>query len=462
MSSRRAFRWALLVVAAAVVSPSFVSSQESLDKIKDKLERPGPIKDTLRDLLPGKTRADPMNAEHVAAINAETEWLARSFNDAHYRNTPPNPPEKDRKKTLAYLIGRVDTDVSLMTRSMNDVEPVAAMYTHYFGMHARGVLLNNATSPAPPVAALNLTRALASLAALGQGELSDVLVDVVEADLKKDQAPEAERVKNPDKMPNDGVKYYALRGLHDLMTMPPKPQNMAPVLTPQQRLKVDKLLVKVITTGQAFKDTTPQQEVDGYRVRRREAIKALARETSPALPDKKAGAALTLLRVVARDKSLVPEPSIEERVEAVLGLARMKYDEVKDYNPDYAAYHIGLFLDEFVTYCNTENIIKRPEGGEIHQRPVRVYASRLIEALEAMRAQANDPLVKLTDAERKFVDEAVRQYVDMLGRLEKSPDSKVNPNAYALPKWLAGAKAPNAMLFKGADDTAVPPPAKKQ
>jgi hypothetical protein len=459
MSSRRAFRWALLVVAASVVSPSFVSSQEPLDKIKDKLERPGAIRETLKDLLPGKTKADPMNADHVAAINAETEWLARSFNDPFYRDRPPNPPEADRKKTLAHLISIVERDVTQMTRSMNDVEPVAAMYTHYFGVHARGVLLN---SPAPPVAALNLTRALASLAALGQGELSDVLVDLVEADLKKDQAPEAERVKNPDKMPNDGVKYYALRGLHDLMAMPPKPPAMAPVLTPAQRLKVDKLLVKVITTGQAFKDTTPQQEVDGYRVRRREAIKALARETNPALPDKKAGAALTLLRVVARDKALVPEPSIEERVEAVLGLARMKYDEVKDYNPDYAAYHIGLFLDEFVTYCNTENIIKRPEGGEIHQRPVRVYASRLIEALEAMRTQANDPLIKLTDAQRKFVDEAVKQYVDLLSRLEKSPDSKVNPNAYALPKWLAGAKAPNATLFKGADETAVPPPAKKQ
>jgi hypothetical protein len=460
MSSRRAFRRALGVCTIFVTGVSFLHSQEPLDKIKDKLERPGVIRETLKELLPGNTKADPNNMDHVAAVNAETEWLARSFVDPYYRDTPPNPPEKDRKKTLAFLIGKVDTDVTLMTKSRYDAEPVAAMYTHYFAMHARAVLLNP-KSPAPPVSALNLTRALANLAVLRQGELSDVLVDLVEADLKKDQAPQAERVNDPSKMPNDGVKYYALRGLHDLMALPPKPPNMTPVLTPEQELKVVKLLQKVISTGQTFKDTTPQQEIDGFRVRRREAIKALARELNPAVPDKKDGAALTLLRVVARDKSLAPEPSIEERLEAAVGLAHMKFDEVKDYNPDYAAYHIGLFVDEFVTYCNTENVIKRTEG-PIYLRPVRIYASRLIEALELMRNQVNDPLIKRTDAERKFVNDAINEYnLKVLSRLEKSTDSIVNPNNYELPKWLAAAKAPNALLFKGVEETAVAPPAKK-
>jgi hypothetical protein len=440
----------LSVFALTTTAPAAVRSQQrGLEALKSDLD--GKYRTLLNDLLRGDVEADPKNPDHVAAINTETEYLARRFVDPLFLNTPPNPPEK----TLNYLIGRVTVDLDLMTRSKKNIQPVANLYTHYFGLHAKAVIQGRAK--AIPVAALNLTRALANVSVLGQGELSEVLVDLIEGDLKRDALPEAERLRSPENLPNDGVKYYALRGLQKLLEQTPKPPATE-ILTKDQELKVVQLMNKLITTSQTFKEDTPLQEVDGFRVRRREAVKVLARIPNPVIPNKKDGTAMTLLRVVARDSKLEPVPSMDERVEAAIGLARMKFDQAKDYNPDYAVYHIGLFLDEFKDFCNSN----KPDGNLTIQRPVRVYASRLIEALEVMRAQLDDPALKRTEAEKQFVTEALKQYYnEVLTRLEKASDSRIDPNLYKLNTWLASAKPPNMMLFKGADDTAVEAPKKK-
>jgi hypothetical protein len=297
-----------------------------------------------------------------------------------------------------------------------------------------------------PVSSLNLVRAMENMAVLGQGELGVALAEIIDADLEKDRFSEAERIRDSDKVPNDGVKYYALRGIQKLLDQPPWP-DMTPVLSKEQEQKVVKVLQKLILTTQTFKDGATQQEIDGFRVRRREAIKALAKFTNPSLPDKKDGVAMTLLRVVAKDKALTPEPSFEERLEAAVGLARMKFDQDKDYNPDYAFYHIGPFLDEYVTWSNTTN--------SSYQRPVKIYAARLIDALLSVKPQLEDPTIKRTDAEKKFVTDATTQYLLVLATLEK--DGKINPTTYKFrDNWLASAKPPNNQLFKGVAGTDVP------
>ncbi len=295
---------------------------------------------------------------------------------------------------MAYLIDQVGIDLKEFGGYKALNQPAAKLYTRYFCVNAKSILMGDpARVPTPPVAAINLTRALANLGVLAQGELGETLVEIIDADLEKDKIPEAERLKNPDKLPNDGVKYYALQGLQKLLSQPPQPPLMDPILTPAQEAKIVKVLVKLIRTGQVFKDGTSQQEIDGFRVRRREAIKALAMVGRPSLTDKKDGAAMTLLRIVACDKSITPEPktpepNLDERLEAAVGLARMQFEKEKDYNPDYALQHIALFLDEFITFCNTDNAT--------YQRPVKIYAARLIEALELIRTQLADPTVKRT------------------------------------------------------------------
>ncbi len=438
----------LALITFFVGSSSVVRAQRGLEELERELRTKH--RAVLAELLRGTVAADDAKPEHKDALNAQTEYLARRFVDPIFQSTPPGSTE--RSKTMAYLIDHARIDVDELNRFKANNQAAAKLYTHYFCVHAKAVLLTDPKRT--PVSSLNLMRALANLAVLGQGELGDVLVDVIEEDLKKDQLPEAERLKSTENLPNDGVKYYALRGLQDLLAQPAKPSG-DPFLTKEQEVKVAKLLIKIITTVQKFKDGTTQQEIDGYRVRRREAIKALAYLMKPAVPDKKDGAALTLLRVVARDKSLAPEPTIEERLEAAVGLARMKLEQDKDYNSDYALYHIGLFLDEFVTFCNTENAT--------YQRPIRIYSARLLEALLTIKPQLDDPTIRRTDAEKKYTLDAIDQCGLVLTRLEKLPAmGKLDKNGYKLDAWFADNKVPNTQLFKGVAGTDVAPPTKKE
>ena len=443
----RTVRWLLIPFAFFVSGSSFVHAQKGLEELERELRTKH--RAILVDLLRGNVEANPNTPGHVEAISAETEYLTRRFIDPIFTYAPPGAP---RTKTMTYLIEQVEIDVRQITRSKNDVRAVAKMYTHYFCQHARKVILSD--DRRTPLSSMCLTAALVELASLGQGELGETLAELIEEDLRKDMLTEAERLRDPDKIPNDGMKYYALRGLQTLLAQPPMPA-MVPILSKEQELKVVRVLLRLINTTRTFQEGTTTQEIDGFRVRRREAIKALAFVTTPGVPEKMDGAALTLLRVVARDSKLTPVPSIDERLEAAVGLARMKFDRDADYHPDYAAYHIGLFLNEFVTYCNTDN--------QKYQRPVRVYASRLFEALDSIKIQANDPANKQTAEEKKFALSMVELCQPVLEKLERAPDGRVNPNDVGLDKlktWVASTRPPNALLFKGVAESTVLPPKK--
>src|SRR5439155_24946604 len=73
-------------------------------------------------------------------------------------------------------------------------------------------------------------------------------------------------------------------------------------------------------------DDLPRDEREGMRVVTREAVRALALNRRVAITDDKGAVvdspALTLLRV-ARADGLVPEPRIDSRVEAAIGVAHM-------------------------------------------------------------------------------------------------------------------------------------------
>ena len=447
---RGAVRW-LLFLGVFFAGSSLVRAQKGLEELERDLYKKHRL--ILVDLLRGIVVGNDKLPEHTEALSAQTEYLTRRFVDAVFVDAPPGSPPK---KSMEFLIDQVEVDLKQLRDNKAKNQAAAKLYTHYFCLHAKGVIQKD--EKRNPRSTLNLTRALMNLATLGQGELGETLADLIEDDLKNDAYSEAQHLQDPIMFPfpNDGMKYYALRGLQVLLAQPPGP-SMVPVVSKEQEVKIVKVLQKLINTTRTFKEGTLQQEIDGFRVRRREAIKALALIANPAVPDKADGAALTLLRVVARDSKLQPEPSIDERLEAAVGLARMKFDKDGEYHPDYAAYNIGLFVDELVTYCNVA------DGNTKYPRPIHVYAARLLEALESIKTQTKDAANKRADPEKTFAIAAVETCQLVLAKLEKAPESKVNPNDVDLTKlksWLADAKMPNATLFKGVAGTAVAPPKK--
>ena len=69
-------------------------------------------------------------------------------------------------------------------------------------------------------------------------------------------------------------------------------------------------------------------------------------------------------------------------MEAAIGLARMRPDKEKDYQPAYAAQQIALMIPDFTVFYRN--------NFQDH-RPCRVYAAQLAEALDGMREDTKDP-----------------------------------------------------------------------
>jgi hypothetical protein len=351
------------------------------------------------------------------------EDVARSY---VYEVTSPDTQSKP---------GEMDKAVKAAELTINEIfkrKKTTAVVRQEFGkqmqLALRQVLENDRQ---PVIAKLNAARILAPLLAdSGQEELVPTALALLQ---------------NPNE--SDAVKLYALRGLKAFLALGNAPM---PVVFKDKKLEGQCIvaLVQFIERKPAgVSDRTPTDELDGLRYVRREAIRALAEVRAPVLPDNKdAHAALTLLRVVrgyldAEGKTpLVPSPRIDEQVEAAIGLAKMRSALAKDYQPDYAAYHIAYFVGQFgLRYTN------RKDNKE-ERRPWLIYAARLTEALEAMGADSKDPYVQ------KAVPEALRVLIGISETMKGDRGSD-------LLKWVRTNPRRDGSLFKGAPDTAVPPPA---
>jgi hypothetical protein len=216
------------------------------------------------------------------------------------------------------------------------------------------------------------------------------------------------------------------------------PAQPQPVMSKERKEKVITTLLAFISRKTEFLDKTPQEEIEGYRVLRREAVAALNHCELPALSDGKTRPALVLLRLMANE-GFAPEARMDERMEAAIGLARMQPEQDKNYSPDYAAQQIGVFLEQWVTYALSEQ-------GKKAKLPYKIYSARLIEALDAMNAAAKNP----------YVTKVVKLALPLLDRIEKG-----NTNVDPLPLATLVKDEPpaNGQLYKDVKDSMVKPAA---
>ena len=170
--------------------------------------------------------------------------------------------------------------------------------------------------------------------------------------------------------------------------------------------------------------------------------RALAQGPYPTLADK-SRPALLLLKVAARD-GIVPEPRLDERVEAAIGVAHARPDLDADYQPDYAAHQLGLFAADFAVHFAQWKQDSLTDASV----PWKVDAGRLIEALEQMKTQAKSAYVG------KVVDEAVK----LLLNIERGADA----NPFDLQQALQTEPSPSPELYKGDAASIVKPANRKE
>jgi hypothetical protein len=371
-------------------------------------------------LFKGQIQFELNDKEHVKAIDCAVRWAVYRFFLEEYHKVG----SADATKTINRLHQDFDLDLRYIADGKEKMKELGPLYGKKVALYGKKVMEVQAFKP---IAKVNVARVLARSAVLGQGELADVLVDLLQ-----------------DANQNDGVKYYALQGLSNLFNLP---MQEPPVLNRDRQAKAIKAVIEFVNRKAAFTAVTGPDEVEGFRVLRREAIRALAACRIPAINDTDRPA-LVLLRVVARE-DFEPKLRMDERIEAAIGLARMRMEKNSNYQPDYAAQQIALFLDEFTTWVQEE---RRKTDVLNEKRPRRIAAARMLEALEVMKNENKSPYID------KLYQDGKAGFKPLLERVEK--DLEADPSDLLA---LVDNNPPAAKeLFKGVADSTVKAPNRKE
>ncbi len=196
---------------------------------------------------------------------------------------------------------------------------------------------------------------------------------------------------------DDGAALYTLRSLKELYrslaTTAPlrtdrEKRNAPTALKPDLEEKNLTILADFIEKSPAFLSGAASDEIQGFRLLRREAIRALAANGKAKLG--KTSPALTLARVLTRPRAQANPADafrLDEQVDAAIGLVQTKPE--KDFNSNLAAGLVGHFLSEYLAQYGD-----RANNGELKSFPFAYHAARLNTALADWTTSTN-PSVKM-------------------------------------------------------------------
>jgi hypothetical protein len=295
-----------------------------------------------------------------------------------------------------------------------------------------------------PIASINAALILEKMTSLGIEEATDPLIDAL-----------------TDKDMNDGTKFCAAEGLKEFFRLGYPPPDGTPVVFKDKarEARAVQALIALIDRRPPQSPPPTHEELDGFQVLRREAIRALALSRYPVILDAKGAAqgktALTLLKVMRND-GLNPPPRLDEQVEAAVGIAMLKLHPHRDFNSDYqidvAAYHLGRFLVDLAR----KNQDRNSEKNSRSRHPWKTFGARLGVALTALKAEAtamrkNNPTRDGKTAENviKIVDLSL----PFLSAIERDGD----PNSNSLAESLELNKRDGEPVYKNDKDSVVKP-----
>lgn len=201
-----------------------------------------------------------------------------------------------------------------------------------------------------------------------------------------------------DKATHDVLRLYALKGLKESMPIvvqqdPETVLNLGNAAQNAERSRDAKAVTAL--TGYIERNVNVAgmslEEAEGIRYIRREAIISLAHAGAPAVlalntKQVKGGkldgpVAPTLLMVCTG--AVNPPPSMQERIEAAIGLAIMKHPNMDEYDANTAVYLVGKTIVDFVDDYNRDlgKIAAIGAGRKLPLIAYRTDAKRLKEAL---------------------------------------------------------------------------------
>lgn len=192
------------------------------------------------------------------------------------------------------------------------------------------------------------------------------------------------------KSPDDGMKLYALKGVRDTykvirpMAVVKKASNRV-TLNPALEVKVAETLAQLIETPMVYPAGTAPEIVEGYRVLRREALKALAQSRAPISGQK--GKTAFILAKFANGSDIKPEPRLDERAEAAIGLLNLRTQDPdpSEYNMEAALYQFSSFLVDFFQRFNSRN-----DSDAEKLFPWKFYAARITDSIDELNKEVKN------------------------------------------------------------------------
>jgi hypothetical protein len=237
-------------------------------------------------------------------------------------------------------------------------------YVNEFGKLLTDRLKEVLTNP-EPIVRVNAAQMLGMIGRTGYEGVADTYLDILK--------------KNEGDIDADAIKFFALKGLKDLLAIPnPADPARSLIADPAQERKVARALSDFILRKPPLSAGASKEELDAVSYVRREAVRALANIHQPVL--RAAGTIdsmplLTLLKVAVADPGVMPRPSPSEQAEAVLGICRMA-DEVT-VNHDYLAHALASAFHDLAIHRKNDDTVL----------PWTAYGTKLERALAAFREQ---------------------------------------------------------------------------
>jgi hypothetical protein len=272
---------------------------------------------------------------------------------------------------------------------------------------------------------------------LGIDQAADPLIDMVE-----------------DKDPRrDPTRYWAFKGLKYFLEHAERQAQESPggAKDRKREERCVRALLDFLNRKPNLSAQPSPEEVEGYRFLRREAIRALATSRYPAVLNEKGdleGRTAEVLLHFVRDQGIQPPARLDERIEAAVGVGRLKTLPSRDYKPKHAyqagvaAHHVGKLI---------EDLSKARQTAAKESRVAwRNEAARLIEALTAMRADVVKPRDK-DNPNAIYVGNLVKLALPVLQDIEGGQ----LPRPDALATFLANERPPGGnayQVYEGVDD----------
>jgi hypothetical protein len=291
---------------------------------------------------------------------------------------------------------------------------------------------------------VNAARMLSITAKSGYEELADAAIDII-----------------TDPKQHDAVKFYVLEALGHLFAAPhPEAGPERSVFKNADReAKAIVTLIDFISRKPKFDANTPQDELDGFRYVRREAVRALGFVRKPIVrADDKVVATpgVWLLRFANLDQGISPPPSLSERIEGLVGFLQLAPD--KEMNMDFAAGFVALAIRDLAQEYKERKPLEKPKADdkkapdyqpqERDSIPWKRTATRIQLGLKGWRESWDNPVLGAKRLEvLKMIAELSKLADDNILNFMIAGNMTDQVTLEPIKSWLDSTKFPSVTLF---------------